>query len=350
MTLFLWILMCFLILAGGGYVIAFYPRQRANNRPVRVEVSTPDGNVDYHNDCLHPCIRKSKDCKYMMVQSPWYDFNDKIENPLFYISRDINKWDNALELVGTPETGYNSDPNLYIDDENIYALWREYDTPRCRDLGCITALFCRLSNDGGRTFSEPYLIVKNIVEDFSVDALMCPCLIKHSEIYLIYATWYQFKPSKKNLGVAIWEGTSLTSPDFKLKHLNNIEPVWTVDKWHQLSIFGRLYFFPIPHKYDLWHFDLFEYKNELYMISCEDKTDNIMLGVSEDYIHFKTYRIPLINAHYMENRVHYRQKYYKPTALVENDTLHLFYTSNDKDNYRQNVLWTVDIDLNKITC
>ena len=318
---------------------------------MRVVVHTPKTEVDYHNDCLHPCIRKWGTNKYIMVQSPWYDFNDSIENPLLYISSDAHQWKRGVEISKTPEMGYNSDPNVFVEDGTIYVLWREYGTPKCGELNCVTALFYRYSVDGGRNFSDTYMLLKTMVfdddydvEDFSVETLMCPILIKHNDKYIIYATWYQFEPAKKNLGIAIWEGTSLLRPNFELKHLVPIKPIWTVDKWHQLPIGGHLFFCPVPHKYDLWHFDLFEYNDKLYMLSCEDKADNIMLGVSDDYIHFKTCRSPLLNAHYMENRVHYRQKYYKPTAYIEGDILHLFYTSNAQNDYRQNVLWTVDID------
>ena len=35
-----------LIFLGGGYVIAFYPRQRVKNGPMRVVVHTPKTEVD----------------------------------------------------------------------------------------------------------------------------------------------------------------------------------------------------------------------------------------------------------------------------------------------------------------
>lgn len=50
----------------------------------------------------------------------------------------------------------------------------------------------------------------------------------------------------------------------------------------------------------------------------------------------------------MENSVHYRQKYYKPTALIDGDRLQLFYTSNAENDYRQNVLWTVNADMREL--
>ena len=75
------------------------------------------------------------------------------------------------------------------------------------------------------------------------------------------------------------------------------------------------------------------------MISCAEKDDNIMLSVSEDWKHFKTCQEPLVNNHYMQNYCGYRQYYYKPTAFVKDDTLHLFWTSNAKGDSDHNVLW-----------
>lgn len=345
------IIVFIIVLLGIVYSWLFYPRQVVRNTPQMVNVITPNDDVDYHNDCLHPCIRHynaNSESVYLMVQSPWYNFNDSIENPLFYRSNDYMLWQAGSVISRSPKHGYNSDPNVYTEDGKIYVIWREYDTPDCREIGCVTALFIKQSEDVGKSFSTKRLLLKNIVENFSVDTLMCPILLKHNGKYLIYATWYQFEPTKKNLGVAIWESTSLTEPNFKLKCLSPVKPVWTVDKWHQLSAFGTLLFFPLPYRYDLWHFDLFEYKGKVYMISCEDKTDNIMLGVSTDYIHFETKRIPLINAHHMEKSVLYRQRYYKPTAFIDNDILHLMYTSNAKDDYCQNVLWHVEIAMEEI--
>lgn len=115
--------------------------------------------------------------------------------------------------------------------------------------------------------------------------------------------------------------------------------VWTCDKKAEIRIVGHRIYLPWPKKYDLWHFDLFEYDDKLWMVSCGEKDDNIMLSVSEDWKHFKTFRKPLVNNHYMENQVGYRQYYYKPTAFVRNDTLYVFWTANSLQDSNHNVLY-----------
>ena len=180
------------------------------------------------------------------------------------------------------------------------------------------------------------------------DLVQCPIMIKHQDKYLFYAAWYQYGPEREGKGIAIWEGTSLSDPDFRLIDTVAFDEPYVCDKLYQLRIGKKLLFFPKPKKYDLWHFDLFEYNGTLYMVSVAEKDDNVMLSVSEDWIHFKTFRKPLINNHFSENYVGYRQYYYKPTAVVENDTLCLFYTANAKDDPNRNQLFLSKMPMNDI--
>ena len=123
---------------------------------------------------------------------------------------------------------------------------------------------------------------------------------------------------------------------------------YTVDKSAQVRLFNYLFYIPEPLYHDLWHFDLFEYAGKLYMVSVAEKGDNIMLSVAEDWKHFKTFRKPLVNNHYTENYCHYRQYYYKPTAFVKEDTLHVFYTANAKDDPARNQLYHTSLPIKEI--
>ena len=84
------------------------------------------------------------------------------------------------------------------------------------------------------------------------------------------------------------------------------------------------------------------------MVSVAEKGDNIMLSVSEDWKHFKTFRKPLVNNHYTENYCGYRQYYYKPTAFVKEDTLHVFYTANAKEDPSRNQLYHTAAPVHKV--
>ena len=162
--------------------------------------------------------------------------------------------------------------------------------------------------------------------------------------YYIYCSWYQRSQPRQNKGIAIWQGTKLDNPDFQLIDTLPIQSTYTVDKWKQYQFGNKLLFIPQPKWHDIWHFDLFEYDGNLYMISCAEMDDNIMLSKSEDWIHFTTYRKLLINAHYTESKIGKELCLYKPTAFLKNDSLYLFYTGNEQnstENWRNKLYYTV---------
>ncbi len=119
---------------------------------------------------------------------------------------------------------------------------------------------------------------------------------------------------------------------------------YTVDKWKELHIGQQVFFLPWALHHDLWHFDLFEYENDLYMVSAAEWGDNIMLSkilgnVELKKICVKTLRIPLINNHASLKTVRYIQKLYKPTAMIRNGYLYLYYTANSNKDYAHHLLF-----------
>jgi hypothetical protein len=311
--------------------------------PVEVSTIEPD---KYHNDCLHPCIRYCETTgKYYMAQSPYYGWNKSIENPMYYERNDFMTWHNGSLIADTPDKGFNTDPCIYVDQSgNVTYIWRE----------CKTKLSCsdnsKRSVVGGQ-ISQGKLIGKKI---FAIstwnegDTIQCPILVEHNGFYYIYAAWYQYEPVRKNLGIAIWKGTSLEDPDFEIEETIPLKSVFTTDKLAQINIFNQIFFFPKPQRHDMWHFDLFEYAGKLYMVSVAEKGDNIMLSVSDDWKHFKTLRKPLVNNHYSENYCGYRQYYYKPTAFLKGETLHLFYTANAKADNKSNQLHHTEVPIKQL--
>ncbi len=164
----------------------------------------------------------------------------------------------------------------------------------------------------------------------------------------MYAAYYQYSPNRIGKGISIWKSQSLIEPNFQLVDTIPLPVVYTVDRCKQLKLFGHIFYLPKPLRHDVWHFDLFEYQNHLYMVSVAEKGDNIMLSVSDDYRHFKTFRRPLVNNHYSENYTGYRQYFYKPTAFVRNDSLFVFYTSNAQDDPNRNQLFLTSESLHQL--
>lgn len=326
------------------YCYLFYPQQ---SLPVGVPVyvTTPEYET-YRNDCLHPCIRyDEKNGIYHMAQSPYYGWNNKVENPIYYISQDYMQWDNGIVLEGTPIKGYNSDPCILLHGDSILYVWRECHTPRCDSLGVVNATVGRvLVNE---KWSDNKVYAMNASSCF--DTEQCPIFFDKGCEILMYAAWYQYDPERISNGLAIWRGRSITEPDFQLIDTLRLPMIYTVDKMAQFRLFDHIWYLPVPKKHDVWHFDLFEYNDKLYMVSVAEKGDNIMLSVSDDYRHFKHIRKPLVNNHYSENYTGYRQYFYKPTAFVKNDSLFVFYTANAQDDPNRNQLFVTKEQIDKVT-
>lgn len=339
-------ILCFLTMLLVGLGLYFYMYYPAQTMPIgeTIEVRTIQPEK-YHHDCLHPCIRYDESSgKYYMAQSPYYAWNNKVENPMFYESDNYTSWHNGILIADTPEKGYNSDPNICIcENGNIQYIWRECSTPLCDSLGCTYVII------GGCVDKDGVLAQRQVYccnYSNEVDFVQAPVMIEYKGERYIYATWYQYEPERKNKGIAIWKEDTLCAKRAGMGKYQFVDTIpfsscYTVDKCAQLRLFNYIFYLPKPQYHDLWHFDLFEYADKLYMVSVAEKGDNIMLSVSEDGKHFKTLRKPLVNNHYTENYCHYRQYYYKPTAFVKDDTLHVFYTANSMHNINQNILFHV---------
>lgn len=307
-----------------------------------VIVTTID-TTKYHNDCLHPCIRyEASSGKYYMAQSPYYAWNNQVENPMMYESDSYMEWHNGSLIADTQEKGFNSDPNIcLLSNGDIYYLWREFGTPLCDSIGATAVTVGGILNEDGRLSGEQVLCVNT---HNNGDVEQAPVMIERNGQRYIYAAWYQYEPVRKNKGIAIWREDADCAKGghmCKYRFVDTIpfESCCTVDKCAQVRVFGHIFYCPKPLFHDLWHFDLFEYGDKLYMVSVAEKDDNIMLSMSEDWKHFKTFRKPLVNNHYTENYCGYRQYYYKPTAFVKDDTLHVFYTANANDDSKRNQLY-----------
>jgi len=323
------------------YFYLYYPKQ---TMPLGtpVEITTPEQDK-YRNDCLHPCVRYIPSgfagYNWWMVQTPFYGRDNKLENPVLYFSKDKTfplKWECMGIIRDTPLTGFNSDPTLYFEDNKLWIFWRECSSPLCNKLNVLRATVGFSTTDGMHYSPLQVYLTDNHPDK---DTEQCPILIKKKDKYLFYAVHYRYTPVRKNIGIAIWEGTSLEQPDFRLKETPQFKPVYTCDAWKQLITKNHYWFIPIPLKYDLWHFDLFEYKNKLYMFSSSEWGKNILLSVSDDFVTFKTFQKPLINTFYTESIERHWKYYYKPTGYIKDDMLYLYFTASGEKDVNSNKLY-----------
>lgn len=346
---FLYGSLAIMLLSLAAYCYMYYPRQvMPIGEPVDV---TTIQSEKYHNDCLHPCIRYcEKTGKYYMAQSPYYAWNSQVENPMYYEGDDYRMWNDGCLIADTPKKGFNSDPCIFVDSMGqVTYIWREFCTPLCDSLNAFEVTVGGVIQDG-HLLNRDIFCINYLAHE---DTEQAPVMINHRGVHYIYAAWYQYEPVRKNKGIAIWREDADCAKGgrmCKYRFVDTIpfESCCTVDKCAQVRAFGYIFNVPKPLYHDLWHFDLFEYGDKLYMVSVAEKGDNIMLSMSEDWKHFKIFRKPLVNNHYTENYCGYRQYYYKPTAFVKDDMLHVFYTANAKDDLKRNQLYHTSASVKKV--
>lgn len=319
------------------FVVRFYPRQSMNVAEL-IEIETPE---KYQNDCLHPCVRRFKGDLYM-VCSPHPYGNDLLENPLLYRCMDEqnHRWEFICEVKDTPLMGYNSDPCLYTEDDRLYVFWREYQTETCKKHGVDKATFGKLSTDKGQTFSDHTLFLTESEE--SVDAELCPIMIKANGRQLFYTVDYQLFPRKKK-GMNIWEGDLADGQRFRLTKSLKFSNTFIGGSYYKIKLLGKIFHMPKILKHKLWHFDLYSYGTKLYMASVREWGQVIMLSVAEDGENFKTFKTPLVNIHLWG--IARTNKLYKPSFFIEDDQIHLFFTLTNKQTSNQ--LYYTKIALSK---
>lgn len=308
-----------------------------------------------HCDVVHPCIRYIEKGfeghKWWMVYTPYYNGNDSLENPriCYADSEEGNpptKWFFYCYIKDTPLSGYNSDPTMLFLDGNLYVFWRECETPSTKRIGCKYATFgCTIHNKTVTQFPEPLLASGFCNEDPSIDKEVCPSFMVINKELRAYAMHFDFVPKfihyipsklgsfmyrhslffffdalgifkhEKNDGVAIWKG-------------NSFEQRFVYTKTVKFSRVSRLY--------QPWHMDLFkddtENDGKIYaVVQSSMRFADICLAWSDDGEHFHFCKRQLLTSQSIGS-----YGIYKPSALIHNNRLYLYYTVRDSHNYHLN--------------
>ena len=291
-----------------------------------------------------------------MVYTPYYGQNDALENPILCYG-DAEKgeaptrWTYYCTVKNRPESGYNSDPTLIFDNDQLYVFWRENYTELTRSLGCSRATVgCRVHHGQVDYFSTPQLIEV----PRNTDRELSPTFVRHGETFRAYAVHMRFcsklmyyLPPKierrvyrlldvanklgvysrfKCRGAALWTGDSLDGP---FKYVKTLK------------------FKGVNRLYHPWHMDLFDVEGEsekgrLYAIALSNPMDgDVCLAradVANDAARFRFFKQPLIT-----NKTIGMNNIYKPTALVVDGVFHLYYTACDSNDPMLNRLFVASI-------
>lgn len=268
--------------------------------------SLPDNYGDY---AVHPCVRYIEEgiggYPWWMVLSPYPHYDTEKENVLLFrgkVSLTLEpplKWEFVKEVCGTHPKGFNSDPNLFYDGKSLWVVWREWETENLPSGVSICCTMCSKTVDGVN-FSSHEVIAHNEFKENGVkgDTSMCPIVCVFQGTMAMYASKYAYKPYLRPMG---------TSRYLFNEELNRfcLEYIYYSDKVN----------------FDLWHFDLFEYKGYLYQIITGQFGNAIYIGRSEDGIVFKYSKRPLYSYPWFLKK----NFFYKPTAQIVNNKLYVFF-------------------------
>ncbi len=214
---------------------------------------------------------------------------DSFENPLLYIGVSTNgqvptsfRLIPPAPLIPRPESRtcfqtYNSDPDIFIDQNNIYILNREFGRTLSNDKQIISRTKIHLLQ-GQLEDLLPSIDSHKIVID-TEECIISPCLCKYNDQYLCaYLDTNSALDSNTFNGLFIKKMNEISTSSF------SIEPYKVVVNTDNL----------LP-----WHMSLFCYENNLYsIITCVQRGDNSTLwqhlGVfNKDVSQLYIYKTPL---------------------------------------------------------
>ncbi len=273
---------------------------------VSLKYSMPE---EYGDFAVHPCVRYIKEgvggYKWWLALSPYPDYDIKKENILLYhgVNETDNKppveWVYVREVCGTHSQGFNSDPNLYYDGESLWIIWREWETENLPDGVPLVCTMCSKTKDGV-LFTEHKVIARNEFNEYRMqgDTSMCPIVFKYNDALCLYASLYVYEPHLMPIGTSRYLFRAETQS-------------FSFDGFHHNESVG----------FDLWHFDLFEYKGYLFQIITGQFGNAIYIGRSKDGKVFSYSKKPLYSYPWFIKK----NFFYKPTAQVIGEKLYVFF-------------------------
>jgi hypothetical protein len=265
--------------------------------------------LNYIQDQTHPSIlyipNKWNNSNIWLATTP-YPNDGFYENPSIYFGDYSDSTlncaftpiqNNPINIITKRGDGYNADPDLFLDDSILFCIYKQYLASDKKQHYLIQ------SSLDGQNWTFPKELFNS---DFTGWEIVSPAIIKYRNKYRIYGAQTTARiAGGQFFNLVILESNSLTDPKFKII---------------SRPIFAK------KGSIEMWHFDLFERNNVLYMVFCGKNTAfsdtylSTYLAYSLDYTNFYVLPKPLFNDIYS----------YRPTAFIdENDRLSLIISTMD---------------------
>lgn len=282
---------------------------------------------EYEDFSVHPCIRYIPQgvggFKWWMVLSPYKNYDTSKENILLFHGdtksncNPPSNWIFVKEVCGRHPQGYNSDPNLFYDNNELWIIWREWETENLPKDCPTCCIMCSKTKDGVN-FTPHSIIAHNEYKEYGSfgDTSMCPTVIKFKGNLSLYGSMYAYEPYLSPKGVAryLYRNCFFMFDGYQQRENN----------W-----------------FDLWHFDMFEYDGWLYQVITGQFGNAIYIGRSIDGKIFKYSKRPLYSYPFFIKKNYF----YKPSAQIFMDKLYVFFPRKTRNGGLRIVMRSMNASL-----
>jgi len=243
--------------------------------------------VSYEQSQTHPSILYKENgwngYDHWLVTTPYPNANYDFENPSIYYSNSLANGlpptvFNSIEsnpIQGKPQNGFNSDPDLILENDTLYCLFRQSISYG----GIMTTYFDLKKSIDGHNWSKLQTIYTS--KDIQNMPAASPAIIKENGIFRIFGSI----------------STTWNTPRGEFQNFYIVESSKIDGEYKFIEKSG----FKNKGNIELWHFDIFDYSGTLYMVLCGVDNDgipgymNTYLAVSYDRKNFNIFPKPLFS-------------------------------------------------------
>lgn len=271
-----------------------------------LSINTYDGS----NQVVHPDITFSDENIYLAI-TPYPNYNDKLENPCLYTSKDgLTFYEYGTNpLVPAPPYDHNCDPDIFFDENNKICIYY-VETMRPDSNNVIL-----LEQDGTSSFRKKTIL--SYKSAARVPLIVSPSVIKSRTSYFMF-----FVSSVRNSKFALLN-------DGKDDDYYRIEYIVTdtLHSWNKNN--AKRIDINFPNNYTPWHLDVLKNNNSYYLLIngfygvFKDGNFSVLLAKSDGLINWSVCEEVLNNNNIPDKKI---KHVYRSTGLINGDKMVIWYS------------------------